>query len=526
MSAKRAITFASVALLYCACLADGPGLAPCFPGEGLEASASRLAVGFDDGRVELLSLTPEPALEEVALPVPVWLAGVANATGDGVIAVTGEAGAADLLEVQLVPAPSVRVLASGQALPRWSTAQPWGDGLTFLTSSFVSPGTMRLQRRDLTTGSVVGEADFPEGGAGRTPVMSSDGTRIFMTAPWAANQQSGQLCSLDAQTLSGWDCTPSQWAVSVRPAPDGRSLYSPQNWQGLVALDARTFEPLGFADSFSNPTATAFSSDSRHLFVTHQTGDHSTLAVYDTSTDQRCNWVRTGSTPVKLAMLSGGRFAVTGDYGRSLTVVDTQTMQVMARLPTRAPPSALVPLLPPPRVGPAAPGEPTFRLLQGPPEVAAELVAADTSLDPSSPRAFIGDRELTPRIQVDGSTLRLSLGDCERYPGRNLVTLSARDRQGRVAKLLVQFEEQGHEDPSRVPGQVVVTFEAGVSALDPEVRRCAHRIGALLSPESPGPSSLSVYRVPTCYSVRSAAEHLQQCPGVSSALANFYLFDR
>lgn len=526
-SASRVAALAVLSLLSCQRFVDGPGVAPCFPGEGLPpVEGASLAVA-SHATLWVLRLGPAPTLELVPLEFPVRPLGIASATADGVIATRSDGGTTELLEVRLIPTPAVRVLASEPGTsPWWGRAVPSLDGASFLVTrrDRASGRPVRLERRDLASGSVLAEATLPDG-VEDTPAVSGDGQRIFLTRPWASNALEAQLCTLEAQTLSGLACHSSTVAISVRPSPDGRWLYSPLNWQGLVSLDARTLEPIGYAESFSNPTATGFTADSRFLMVTHQSGA-GVLAVYDTATDQRCNSVNTGLTPVRLALLGGGRVAVTGDFGaRGLTVIDTQTMEVTARLAVGEPVDLLVPLVPPARSNVPERG-PVLKLKRAPPEAEVEFIAGDAPGGVRSARAFIGERELSSLIRVEGTTLRLALGPCDRYPGANRITLSARDSVGRVAKLLLEFEERGEEEEPLVSGRVVVTFDENVTALEPAMRQCAKELGAIISPASPSGDRLGEYRVPSCVSVWDAAKRLRACPGVKSALPDWFLTDR
>jgi len=238
---------------------------------------------------------------------------------------------------------------------------------------------------------------------------------------------------------------------------------------------------------------------------------------------------------VLVAVVGNGRFAVTGDLAPpvdpaapqrpsgsnpgNLTVIDTGTFKPIAHFVPGAPPEQLLPLRPPP-VAVTPVRRPRLQLLRGAPDIVIQVTASDAPIDPQSAHAFFDERDLTPLVRLVDDRITLALGSCERYPGTNFVTVSVSDTATNTGKLLVQFVEPSEPKNGFLPGEVLVTFHDGHGPMDPTMRACARRLGAITMDGTPDGGifdSLVVYRVPACLDVLKASKDLGSCPGVNSA---------
>ena len=502
---------------------SGPGVARCFPGlESPDVEPESIVVGADDGSVRVIEWNPDPTLRRVELGRSVRLLGITDSEGASVLGVSERPdGGVDLVRVRLRPAPAMTTLVSEPPgeLP-WFEAIPALDGESFFVlradrwATVWLPG--RVERRRLSDGAVLRSREIaPRPGR---MVLTTDGRRLLVDPVTPASDSPPSFLVLDASTLDTIDTRESPLGTWFVPAPDGRSLYLLPGWTGFLTLDADTLEATGWADTFRNPTETAFSPDGRYLYLTHQGGLEATaLSVHETTTGQRCNWVLTSSA-LALAVTAGGRFVVTAG-GSTITVVDTAEMEAVASLEVGATADVLVPLRPPPRATePADPG-PILTLLSGPPQVEVELQPSGSPIDPTSVRAFLDERDLGPLVRVDGDRLRLALGPCEEYGGENRLTISVVDTAGRVGRLLVEFERESTAENGFFH-EIVVVFDHDRSPASEETMRCTRRIGALWEDDMVRDNLLLLYRIPTCVDVWDATFYLEDCPGAISALGN------
>lgn len=124
---------------------------------------------------------------------------------------------------------------------------------------------------------------------------------------------------------------------SVTISPDGATLavciFGRLNHDNVRFYDARTLRPTGSVSFPGNAVESAWSADSRTLYVSNFRRHN--LHVIDVAARRLLGTVRVGRHPkVVVAAPDGHTVYVANWAGRSVSVVDTRTMTEVRRLPT------------------------------------------------------------------------------------------------------------------------------------------------------------------------------------------------
>lgn len=228
-------------------------------------------------------------------------------------------------------------IASGEvettvALPgpgHHAAADPGGGSI------YVAYGEMSL---DGTSPRGIASVEPATGGVRTVPVDGTpfylaadpDGRRLYATIQGPESGE-GRLLSLDLPSLELYgmgkiEGTPSHLVVT----PDGRTLYVALMEGRIVRLDAGRLEVVGDADAGRDAHAVELDCASGRVFVANRAAG--TITVLDADSLEKLTELRVAKFPTHLLTLPDGRLLVSDGASRRLIVVDTGTLEVLARV--------------------------------------------------------------------------------------------------------------------------------------------------------------------------------------------------
>jgi YVTN family beta-propeller protein len=175
-------------------------------------------------------------------------------------------------------------------------------------------------------------------------VLSHDGQRLFVSSEGGDDSPSTKenvynrfLTVIDTNTFATTRVPDDALQYGVAEAPDGHELYLSEGESGSVGVFARQGSTYARAakvglDAKDFPMGSALSPDGRYLYVVGFQGN--SLSVIDTQTRQRVARVGTGEFPYTVALSQDGRRAFVTNWGLFNPVAD----KVASNAPVDVPP--------------------------------------------------------------------------------------------------------------------------------------------------------------------------------------------
>jgi len=184
--------------------------------------------------------------------------------------------------------------------------------------------------------SMVGQTStlgtVPLKGPGADWVRSADHKRIYVSMP-----KEGEVAVVDTdafKVIAALKAGPEPTRVAL--TPDGRYLWvgndaRGEGESGVTAVDVETLRPAVRLATGAGHHEIAFTSDSRHAFVSNR--DAGTVTVVDIRERKKVRDVATGPMPIAMAYsrLAGALYVADGKEG-TVSVLDGKSLEVKARI--------------------------------------------------------------------------------------------------------------------------------------------------------------------------------------------------
>lgn len=301
------------------------GLA-AWPAEADSLNSAPLAyvTNLDDSTVSVLDTSTNNVVATV--PVPCRPKGVVISPDDAFAYVNGETC------ISVIATATNTVVATFAPVGRGGIAiTPDGNFLYAIGDG--RPGNVSVLATAMNTGSVV--ATIPVGGIAQGVSISPDGASAYV-----ANNGDNTVSVIDTTTRTVVATVPvggGPFGLSV--TPDGALVYVANEFQGGVSVIATaTNRVVATVDVPGiTPTGVALTPDGTFAYVTSCDG---TVAVVATATNTAVAKIPVGScvnTFEGVAFTPDGAFAyVTNTYTKTVSVIDTAALRVVATIPVGA----------------------------------------------------------------------------------------------------------------------------------------------------------------------------------------------